>query len=118
MFAEHGDVVSVDLTQLVAGVVLQGELRTFASNRDAGNLAYTREVIAGEQERRVDAAVVESAVAQGLVEVKIYATTVAIMQDEVPRTVAGPGVEPIDSLIGEGCDETFEVDRVDPDVEI
>jgi len=30
--AERSDVVSVDLTQLVAGVVLQGELRTFALN--------------------------------------------------------------------------------------
>ena len=40
------------------------------------------------------------------------------MQDEVPGTVAGPGVDPIDSLVGEGCDETFEVIRVYPDVEI
>ena len=31
-FAQHSDVVSVDLTQLVSGVVPQSELETFASH--------------------------------------------------------------------------------------
>ena len=31
-FAQDSDVVSVDLAQLISGVVLQGELGTFASN--------------------------------------------------------------------------------------
>lgn len=31
-FAQHSDIVSVDLARLVSGVVLQGELGTFAVN--------------------------------------------------------------------------------------
>lgn len=118
VFAQYSDVVPVDLTQLVSGVVLQGELGTLASNRDTSEPTFAGKILAGEQERRVETAIVEPAVAQSLVEVKVYATTVPVVQDEIPGAVAGPGVDPIDSLAGEGCDQTFEVSRIHPDVEI
>ena len=72
----------------------------------------------GEHERRLDAAIVQPAATQRLVHVKIHATTVAVMEDEVPRTVAGPRVDPIDALGNERYAKTLEVVRIYPDVEI
>ena len=72
----------------------------------------------GEREGCVDTAIVQSAISQCLVHVKIHSSTVAVMQNEVPGSVARPWVDPIDSLVGERCDKTFEVVRTYPHVEI
>jgi len=117
-FAEHSDIVAVLLTQLVAGVIPQGEFRTFASNREAGDRTHPRQILAREQERRSHAPVVESPVAQGLIKMKVHPTAVAVMHHEVPRPISGPRVKPIDSFVGEGRDKPFELDRINPDVEI
>jgi len=52
-----------------------------------------------EEERCPDTAIAQSAVSERLVKVKINAATLAIMDDEIPGTIAGPRVDAIDSLI-------------------
>lgn len=118
MLAQHSDIVSIDITQRVAGVVLQGELRRFALNSHSADVTVPGQVMGGEQERCVDAAIVQSAVAERLVQVKIDATTVTVTHDEVPGTIAGPRVNSIDSLVGETSEETFGVSRIHPDIKI
>src|SRR3954452_22403122 len=97
-FAQDTDVVSVDLTQRVTVVISQGELGTFASNLDARYLAFTGQVLFAEDERCIDAAIVQSARSERLVHMKVYSATGPVVQDEVPGTVAGPRVDPIDSV--------------------
>jgi hypothetical protein len=78
---------------------MQGELGTFASNRQSRDFTVPGKILLAEQERCVDAAVVQPAVAERLVEVKIYTSSETVVQDEVPRTIAGPRMDPIDSLL-------------------
>ena len=49
---------------------------------------------------------------------EIHPTIVAVMEDEVPRPVAGPRVDPIDSIVDQGGEEPLSVLGIDPDVEI
>jgi hypothetical protein len=118
VFTQQADIVSVDLARLVPGAVPQGELGTLAANREACYPALAGEVLVGEVERRADAAVAESTLAQRLVGVKIRATTVAVVQDEVPWPVAGPRVDPIDALGDHRREKALEVRCVHPDVEV
>jgi hypothetical protein len=92
-FAEPSDVVSVDVPQLVSVVVRQRELGTLAPNRQPVDFAETGKVMLGEEERCPDAAIVQSAISERLVQVKINAATVAVVDDEVPGTIAGPRVD-------------------------
>jgi hypothetical protein len=110
--------VSIDVTHLVTGVIPQRELGTLAPNRHTRDVPGTGNVMAGEDERRLDAAVVQPAVAERLVQVQIDSTGVAVMQYEVPGPVAGPRMDPIESLVDEGHEEALGLSRVDPDVEI
>src|SRR3954453_12249769 len=118
VFAKHGDIVTIDVTPRVADVILQGELRRFASKWHSADVTVPGQVMGGEQERCVDAAIVQSAVAERLVQVKIDATTVTVPQGEVPGRIAGPRMNPIDPLIGETSEETFGVNVIHPDIEL
>jgi len=117
-FAEPSDVVSVDVPQLVSGVVRQRELGTLAPNRQPGDFAETGKVMLGEEERCPDAAIVQSAISERLVQVKINAATVAVMDDEVPGTIAGPRMDAIDSLRAQCDEQALGLAGIDPDVQV
>jgi hypothetical protein len=105
--AQHSDVVSVGVPQFVSGAVLQGELRTFAPHRHASDLAATGEIVLGELKWCCDAAVVQPTVTEQFIHVEIHAPTLSVVHHEVPRTVSWPRVDPIDSLVHEGCEKTW-----------
>src|SRR4051794_23274314 len=49
---------------------------------------------------------------------KINTTALSVMQDEVPRAVPGPGIDPIDALVGEAGQQGLGGSCVHPDVKI
>jgi hypothetical protein len=83
-----------------------------------GSYGAAGEILLGEQEWCCDAAVLQPTVTEQLIHVEIHAPTLPVVQHEVPRTVSWPRVDPIDSLVNEGCEQGSGIGCLDPDVEI
>ena len=98
---ESGDVVTVDVSDWIAGVPAHSPLRSFAADRCASDAPLTLESSRREDVRVGHAAVVDRLIGQWLVKVKINTSGRTIVQDEIPRSVVAPGQNPVDTTCGE-----------------
>lgn len=96
---------------VVSGVPRQRPPCRLASDSPAVDPAAATEGFGGERLAAAHAAVVDEPVVKRLVQVKIKAQVLAVVQDEVPRTVVTPRVHPVDPRASDCHDQAAPLAR-------
>ena len=113
-----GNVVTVDVSDWIAGVPAHSPLRSFAADRCASDAPLTLESSGREDVCVGHAAVVDRPIGQWLVEVKINPPAGTVVQDEIPRSVVALRQNPVDTMCGEDHDELCELFGRQPQIEV